>query len=50
MIALAGKHYLAGLVWVILLGIVYLVIDNQIKAEGGDRRRQCGRGGDSAFS
>ena len=28
---LAGKHYLAGLVWAILLGIVYLVIDSQIK-------------------
>ena len=28
---LAGKHYLAALVWAILLGIIYLVIDSQIK-------------------
>ena len=28
---LAGKHYLAGLVWAILLGITYLIMDNQIK-------------------
>ncbi len=28
---LAGKHYLAGLIWCILLGIAYVVIDGQIK-------------------
>ncbi len=28
---LAGKHYLAGLVWAIVLGILYVVIDSQIK-------------------
>ena len=28
---LAGKHYLAGLIWCVLLGIAYVVIDGQIK-------------------
>ena len=28
---LVGKHNLAGLVWIILLGNIYLVIDSQVK-------------------
>ncbi len=31
MISLAGKHYIAALIWVALLGIAYVVIDGQIK-------------------
>ena len=29
--SLAGKHYLAGIIWCLLLGIAYVVIDRQIK-------------------
>jgi aspartyl protease family protein len=29
--SLAGKHYLAGLIWCVLLGIAYTIIDGQIK-------------------
>jgi aspartyl protease family protein len=31
LISLAGKHYIAALIWVALLGIAYVVIDGQIK-------------------
>lgn len=31
MISLSGKHYIAGIVWSVLLGIVYVVIDGQMK-------------------
>ncbi len=31
MISLAGKHYIAALIWVALLGITYVVIDSQMK-------------------
>lgn len=29
--SLAGKHYLAGLIWCVLLGIAYVIIDGQIR-------------------
>lgn len=31
MISLAGKHFIAAIIWVALLGIAYVVIDSQIK-------------------
>jgi aspartyl protease family protein len=31
LISLAGKHYIAGLIWVALLGIAYIAIDGQVK-------------------
>lgn len=42
MISLAGKHYLAALVWIVLFGVAYVVIDAQLQPKvarvesGGD--------------
>lgn len=52
--SLAGKHYLAGLIWCVLLGIAYVVIDAQIKpkvatANGGGTQVEIPRSHDGHF-
>jgi aspartyl protease family protein len=53
-VTLAGKHYVAGLVWCVLLGIAYVAIDRQIKpkvatATGNSTQVEISRSRDGHF-
>jgi aspartyl protease family protein len=35
LIGLAGKHYIAALIWIVLFGVAYVVIDDQLQPKVG---------------